>query len=111
MNNPTPAEITRRIIRHVADAHQVTVADVMGRRRLGRIVAARHDAIVAILVAKPHLSLPVVGQIFGLDHTTILHHAARAGLPARPPKPPYKGAQDEETAGRVHEPSIGGIAQ
>lgn len=76
----------KRIIAQVAAEHGRTVADILGVSRLRVIVEARHDAIAAVHVAHPKMSLPRLGRIFGRDHTTILHVLRRKGLLATPAK-------------------------
>ena len=80
---PTPRDYTRAIIREVAEAHGVTLAEILSDYRDHRIVAARRAAILAVIRMKPHLSLPDVGRVFGRDHTTIMHHLEVAGIPKR----------------------------
>lgn len=70
----TPRDTTRAIIREVAERHGVTVAEVLSPSREGRVMRARHHAILAVRSQKPHLSTPQLGRIFGRDHSTVLHH-------------------------------------
>lgn len=79
----TPRDRTIQIIREVAVQHDVTVDAIINGNRSPKNVAARREAIVALIAAKPHLSFPQIGRIFGLDHTTALHHAQVAGLRSR----------------------------
>jgi chromosomal replication initiation ATPase DnaA len=79
----TPRDYTRAIIREVADLYGVRVDDILYGDRTARNVAARRQAIVAVIRAKPHLSYPQVARIFNMDHTTCVHHAQVAGLASR----------------------------
>lgn len=83
----TPAARTRQIIREVADIYGVQVKDIIDGDRTPKNVAARRQAIVALITAKPHLSYPQIGRIFRMDHTTAVHHAQVAGLTSRKPSP------------------------
>lgn len=54
--------------------HDVTFAELCGRRRQRHIVALRDEAIRIVADARPDISLPQLGRIFGgRDHTTIIH--------------------------------------
>ena len=87
VRRPTPRDARMALIRAVARRHGVTVREIMGRRALSHLVAARRAAIVAIYDNFPD-SLPQIGRLFGRDHTTILHHVRAAG------RAPRKGGQD-----------------
>jgi chromosomal replication initiator protein len=73
-NITTPADHTRAMIADVARRHGLTYRDVVGPCRDQRTVRARREAIALVRQAKPHLSYPQLGRLFGRDHTTILHH-------------------------------------
>ena len=75
----TPHQRTPDIIREVAGRHGMTVGIVLSPRRSRRVVRCRYEAIRAVHEAKPHLSSPELGQIFGRDHTTILYALGRIG--------------------------------
>lgn len=79
----TPRDYTRAIIREIADLYGVRVKDILHGDRTARNVAARRQAIVAVIKAKPNLSYPQVARIFHMDHTTAVHHAQVAGLASR----------------------------
>lgn len=72
------------IISRVAAWHSLTIADVMGKSRSDPIVAARHDAIAAVylncLLDGRRYSLPKLGQVFGLDHTSCLFALKKLGV-------------------------------
>ena len=73
-----------RILKSVADYHNVTVPEMKGRRRTWSILFARQEAFY-VLARGLGLSTPRIGFFFGRDHTTVLHgirqHAKRNGLP------------------------------
>ena len=74
----TPRDTTRAIIREVAERHGVTLADVLGHCRERRVMRARHEAVLAVRQARPRMSLPELGRVFGgRDHTTILNSLDR----------------------------------
>ena len=82
----TPRDRTMDIIREVATEHGLRVCDVIGPRRMKRLVSARFKAIYRVANERPDLSLPAIAKIFGnRDHTSILHalraYADRNGLP------------------------------
>ncbi len=61
------------IIANVALRHDVTVSQLMGRKRYPEFVAARHEAMFRI---RQELvwSFPKIGKLFGRrDHSTIMH--------------------------------------
>jgi hypothetical protein len=73
-------------MREVAERNGLTVADIMGKRRKRRIIAARREAIYLVWlncrfgVEQRRYSLPEIGRVFGLDHTTVLHHLKAMGV-------------------------------
>jgi len=69
------------IIREVATRTGVPARRIVGRGASRHIVAARHEAIAEAYLARPDLSLPMLGQLFGnRDHTTILYALKRTGV-------------------------------
>lgn len=76
----TPRDYTRAIVREIAEAHGVTPDAIWTGSRDFKVVKAKRAAIVAIMQAKPHLSFPDLGRMFGLDHSTCVHHAHMAGV-------------------------------
>lgn len=74
---PPPATI----IRFVADAYGVSVAEIMGRSMLRKITGARQAAFYEIQRLRPWLSLKQIARIFSRDHSSVLHgiraHKAR----------------------------------
>jgi hypothetical protein len=64
----------RNIIHLVGLKHGVSTDAIVGPRRDRVIVAVRDEAIRIVHGHCEHLSLPMIGRIFGdRDHTTILH--------------------------------------
>lgn len=72
------------IIARVAAWHGMTTADIMCKSRADRLVAARHDAIVAVYLncrfEGKRASLLKLGRIFGLDHTSCLFALRKMGI-------------------------------
>ena len=73
----------RAIVEEVAQEHRVPVNDIFKRGRRGRIVAARACAIRRIYNELHLSSRTIAGEIFGLDHSTIIHHLNDNGAGAR----------------------------
>lgn len=64
----------RNIVYLVALRHRVSADAITGPRRDRVIVAVRDEAIRIVHSHCQHLSLPMIGRMFGdRDHTTILH--------------------------------------
>jgi chromosomal replication initiator protein len=61
----------------VAKRFNLTRGQLLGPRRLPRIVLARHIAILLTLEMVRGASLSGVGLWFGRDHTTVLHARER----------------------------------
>jgi chromosomal replication initiation ATPase DnaA len=72
-------ELARRgllaLIEGIARAHHVTVAELIGRRRLSHIVKARHSAWLAL--RQRGWSYPAIGWLFGVDHTSVMSACRR----------------------------------
>ena len=66
------------ILRSVCIAYNVTLEDVLSRRRYGRIVRAR-DACCVKLLAIP-MSGPEVGLLMGMDHSSVFSSRDRYKL-------------------------------
>lgn len=78
---PAPRMPAREIIERVAAWHGVNVADLMSRSMRQIFIEARFDAIAAVKLVHPHLSLPGLARIFdGRDHTTIFNALRRRGI-------------------------------
>lgn len=70
----TPRDSTMAIIADVAAPFGLTVADMVGAGRERRIAWPRQMAMAKVRSAKPAMSQPQIGALFGgRDHTTILH--------------------------------------
>ena len=64
----------KQIIHDVARKHNLTYDDLVWWSKKYHIVAARDEAIKAVSIARPKLSLNGIGRHFGNRcHTTILH--------------------------------------
>jgi hypothetical protein len=57
----------------IAKKHGLRFADIRGKSRVKHVVIARHEAVRAVLANCPNLSLPAVGRVFNLDHSTIIY--------------------------------------
>lgn len=69
------------IIEEVATKHGVRSADICGASRAADMVAIRHEAMARVYLARPDMSLPVIGKAFGSrDHTTVLHALKKLGV-------------------------------
>jgi hypothetical protein len=62
----------RRIVVEVAERHGLAVEDILGPRRSGPLIAARHEAMAEVYTRCPALTLPQIGVLFNRDHTTVL---------------------------------------
>jgi chromosomal replication initiation ATPase DnaA len=76
----------RKIVMEVAEAHQVSVRDILGPTRFRHVVYARQEAMYRvrneIVIRGEPMSYPEIGRKFGgRDHSTVLHsmraHARR----------------------------------
>lgn len=72
-NDIRPHTPLQNIIDLVARMHGVSFAAVMSKSKRARICIARYAAICAIRQARPGMTLPQLGKLFGRDHTTIIH--------------------------------------
>lgn len=57
-------------VEKVARKHHVTMGELLGRRRLAHIVAARHAAWWEMRAKG--LSYPAIAWLFGVNHTTVI---------------------------------------
>lgn len=67
------------IIARIAAEHGVPVGEIMSSRRSAKVVACRAAAMVAVARARPDYSYPRLGELFGRDHTTIMHAVQKFG--------------------------------
>ena len=78
------------VARRVARAHDCTVGELVGRSRHKGPAAARH-ALWAELYSRGHWSYPKLGELFGVDHSTVRDgvraHCARFDIPMPKPRP------------------------
>jgi chromosomal replication initiator protein len=63
------------IVAEVARGFNVTFGDIIGDSRRYHIVKARKTAM-AVIRELTDLSYPAIGELFGKDHTTVMHHVA-----------------------------------
>jgi hypothetical protein len=71
----TPAEITRAIIRDVAERHGTTPEEILSKRGPRRLLAPRIE-LAKLLTARGH-SLPKVGRLMNRDHSTVAFYLIR----------------------------------
>lgn len=66
--------LAREVIEAVSEAFEVSIGDLKGPRRHGRIVLARQIAMMLCGELCDSYSMPMLGREFGgKDHTTVLH--------------------------------------
>lgn len=71
----------KKIIADVASKYGLTHEDIIGKSRKVNIIAARHEAIEAVHLARPKLSLKGIARYFGdRDHTTIINALKKRGI-------------------------------
>ena len=64
----------RRIIQAVADAHGVTVNDIMSKCRISALAYARHHAVWELRRRRLDLSYPkIAAALDRADHSTVIH--------------------------------------
>ena len=81
----------RAIVVEVAQEHRIPVNDIYSRGRKGHIAAARACAIRRIYNELNLSSRVIAEEVFGLDHSTVIHHLNGNGT----------GARAAATSGRV----------
>lgn len=64
------------LCRDVARQHRVPLSELLGRSRSPRTVRARH-AMWLTVKERLRLSYPETGNLFGVDHTSVLHAARK----------------------------------
>lgn len=62
---------TTSLVQRAADLYGVAVADITAGNRTPQVTKARQAA--AWILREQELSLPQIGRILGLHHTTVLH--------------------------------------
>jgi len=70
----------RSIIAQVEREHGLSEGSIVSPTRKTAVIKARFEAIARAREARPDLSLPQLGRIFGRDHTTVLHALRKMGL-------------------------------
>jgi chromosomal replication initiation ATPase DnaA len=64
----------QKIAKLVAEQYGLTLSQIRGVSRSKGVVVARHHAMWLVRQHCPHMSLPMIGRMFGKrDHTTVLH--------------------------------------
>jgi chromosomal replication initiation ATPase DnaA len=63
-------------VERIAKRHHVTTSEMLGRRRLAHVVRARHAAWRELRARG--LSYPAIGELWGVDHTTVLAACTKA---------------------------------
>jgi chromosomal replication initiation ATPase DnaA len=71
----TPRERRQMKIREICERRGVSVAEVMGRSRYKNVCSARKE--VYAMLRDESLSYPVIGRMFGRDHTTVVDGVRR----------------------------------
>ena len=66
----TPREETMPDIGQIARQHGLTSHDLIGKRRIAKIVTARKECYV--LLRSRGMTYPQIGRIFNRHHTTII---------------------------------------
>lgn len=77
VNNPhapirTPRARWEVMLAEVAEKHGVTSGDILGRERIRKIVAARHE-ICRRLHAELGIGYKEIGRRLGRDHTSVMY--------------------------------------
>lgn len=77
-NSPARADW---IIAFIANAHDVSIDEIMGDRRTRVVTTARQAVMVALVLSMPRWSIARIADRMGRDHTTVLHALNRARTP------------------------------
>lgn len=68
-----PRRMSKEIIDEVLAAYPgITFDQIRSRRREHRITGIKHKCMVAVYLQRPDMSLPQIGRLFNVDHTTVL---------------------------------------
>ena len=70
-------ETAQRIMDDVCAKQNVTMGDLLGKRRDKSVIAARHEAVRRVW-NETRLSALVIARLFNSDHTTIMFICGRA---------------------------------
>ncbi len=71
----------RDILRAICEHYEVTVDAIMASNRQTVMTPIRDEAIRAVADARPGMSLPELGRVFGRDPTTIRHSLLKTAKP------------------------------
>lgn len=77
---PAPRTAAREIIARVAAWHQISAGLILSADRHRLVIEARFDAIAAVKLAHPKMTLERLGEIFGRDHSSIFDALQRRGI-------------------------------
>jgi chromosomal replication initiation ATPase DnaA len=75
------------VVERVAKEHRSTVDEILGTCKQRHIVLARHDAWRALAAALPTWSSTSLGDLVGVDHTSILYALRRTKTSRKPVEP------------------------
>ena len=70
LSEPRPS--ARAIIHAVAQKHELTTHDLIGKDKCRHMAWARHEAFDRIR-KETHMSLQAIARIFDMDHTSVLY--------------------------------------
>jgi chromosomal replication initiation ATPase DnaA len=74
-------ESVSAIIERVAEAHSVSVSEMMASCRFAPLVRARQAAMLEIVRVRPDLSLAQIGRSFGgRDHSSVINALRKVGI-------------------------------
>jgi chromosomal replication initiation ATPase DnaA len=63
----------RGLVERAARSRGATIEEVLGDRRTKRVAAGRRIGMLAVLAARPNMSLTDLGELFGArHHTTVI---------------------------------------
>jgi hypothetical protein len=83
----TRTQEARRIVLEVAEKHGLHPARMLSHTRRKEIVAARHEAWLAVHDAYPGWSIAACARFFGINHTSLLHVLAKRRYKSAPVSP------------------------
>jgi chromosomal replication initiation ATPase DnaA len=90
----------RELCMAVAIEHQVPLGELVGFSRRKKVARIRWRVWTALYAIRREdgmriYSLPRIGQLFGRDHTTVLHGLRRLAEQTSPPAPDAKALSQE----------------
>jgi chromosomal replication initiation ATPase DnaA len=71
LSEPRPS--ARAIIHAVAQKHELTTHDLIGKDKCRHMAWARHEAFDRLYRKETHMSLPAIARMFDMDHTSVLY--------------------------------------